>query len=149
QLVTLTVLGIGAIVALFQTGAIADYQMDRIKVLFDPTVDPQGIGYNLAQSKLAIGSGQLFGKGLFQGEQTNFQYVPEQETDFIFTAVAEQLGFIGGVVVLVAFMVLLWRVLGIASHAPGRVGALLAGGAAALFKFPHLSHIRMAVGRTP
>ncbi|HLT96782.1 MAG TPA: rod shape-determining protein RodA [Acidimicrobiia bacterium] len=149
QLVTLTVLGIGAIVALFQTGAIADYQMDRIKVLFDPTIDPQGIGYNLAQSKLAIGSGQLFGKGLFQGEQTNFQYVPEQETDFIFTAVAEQLGFVGGLVVLLAFMILIWRILVIASNARDRFGALIAVGVASTFVFHVFINIGMTMGITP
>src|SRR5690606_18296840 len=115
QLATLGGTGVGAAVVLFQTGRIAAYQMDRIEVLFNPAIDPQGIGYNLAQSKLAIGSGQLFGRGLFQGTQTNFQYVPEQETDFIFTAVAEQLGFVGGIVVLLAFMILIWRILVIAS----------------------------------
>src|SRR5690606_17818452 len=149
QLVTLTVLGIGAIVALFQTGAIADYQMDRIKVLFDPTVDPQGIGYNLAQSNLAIRSGQLFGKGLFQGEQTKFHYVPEQETDFIFTAVAEQLGFVGGLVVLLAFMILIWRILVIASNARDRFGALIALGVASTFMFHIFINIGMTMGITP
>src|SRR5690606_8136326 len=136
-------------VALYRMGAIAEYQLNRIRVLVDPTIDPQGIGYNLAQSKLAIGSGQLFGRGLFQGTQTNFQYVPEQETDFIFTAVAEQLGFVGGIVVLLAFMILIWRILVIASNARDRFGALIALGVAAMLMFHIFINIGMTMGITP
>lgn len=149
QLATLGGTGVGAAVVLFQTGRIAAYQMDRIEVLFNPAIDPQGIGYNLAQSKLAIGSGQLFGRGLFQGTQTNFQYVPEQETDFIFTAVAEQLGFVGGIVVLLAFMILIWRILVIASNARDRFGALIALGVAAMLMFHIFINIGMTMGITP
>ena len=94
---------------------------------FDPTIDPQGIGYNIQQSRYAVGSGQLFGRGLFaEGTQTSFEYVPEQETDFIFTAVAEQLGFVGGVLVVAAFAVIIWRLLVIAANARDRFGALIA-----------------------
>lgn len=149
QLATLTVTGLGAVAYLFQSGRIARYQLDRIEVLFNPNVDPQGIGYNLQQSKLAIGSGQLLGRGLFQGDQTNFQYVPEQETDFIFTAVAEQLGFIGGLVVLLAFLVLVWRILVVAANARDRFGALIAIGVAAMFMFHIFINIGMTMGITP
>lgn len=149
QLTALGVSGVGAAVVLFQTGSIAEYQMDRIEVLFNPAIDPQGIGYNLAQSKLAIGSGQLFGRGLFEGTQTNFRYVPEQETDFIFTAVAEQLGFVGGIVVLLAFMILIWRILVIASNSRDRFGALIAIGVAAMLMFHIFINIGMTMGITP
>lgn len=149
QLITLSVSGLTAIVVLLQTGAIADYQLDRIRVLVDPNIDPQGIGYNLKQSKLAIGSGRLFGSGLFEGTQTNFQYVPEQETDFIFTAVAEQLGFVGGLLVLLAFTVLIWRVLVIASGARDRYGALITVGVASMFMFHIFINIGMTMGITP
>ncbi|HJR91178.1 MAG TPA: rod shape-determining protein RodA [Acidimicrobiia bacterium] len=149
QLTTLTVTGVLATVFMFQTERIADYQLDRIKVLVDPAIDPQGIGYNLMQSKLAIGSGQLFGRGLFQGTQTNFQYVPEQETDFIFTAVAEQLGFVGGLLVLAAFMVLIWRLLVIAANARDKFGALIVIGIAATFMFHVFINIGMTMGITP
>lgn len=146
-----TVSGSAAVVVafLFQTGRIAEYQLNRIRVLVDPNIEPQGIGYNLRQSKLAIGSGQLTGTGLFKGDQTNFQYVPEQETDFIFTAVAEQLGFIGGVLVLVAFMILMWRVLVIASNARDRFGALIAVGVASTLMFHIFINIGMTMGITP
>lgn len=149
QLLTLAGTGSAITIFLFRIGAIAEYQLNRIRVLVDPTVDPQGIGYNLAQSKLAIGSGQLLGSGLFKGTQTNFQYVPEQETDFIFTAVAEQLGFVGGVVVLLAYMILMWRILVIAANARDRFGALIAIGVAATFMFHIFINIGMTMGITP
>lgn len=149
QLTTLSVSGVAFTAFLVQTGRIADYQLDRILVLANPTIDPQGIGYNLQQSKLAIGSGQLIGRGLFQGTQTNFQYVPEQETDFIFTAVAEQLGFVGGLLVLVAFMILVWRVLLIASNSRDRFGALIAIGVAAMLMFHIFINVGMTMGITP
>lgn len=149
QLTTLSVSGAAFTAFLVQTGRIADYQLDRILVLANPTIDPQGIGYNLQQSKLAIGSGQLIGRGLFQGTQTNFQYVPEQETDFIFTAVAEQLGFVGGLLVLVAFMILVWRVLLIASNSRDRFGALIAIGVAATLMFHIFINVGMTMGITP
>ncbi len=149
QLTTVTVSGIALTAYLVQTDRIAPYQLDRIRVLVDPSIDPQGIGYNLQQSKLAIGSGQLIGRGLFQGTQTNFQYVPEQETDFIFTAVAEQLGFIGGLLVLVAFMILIWRVLLIASSSRDRFGALIAVGIGATLMFHIFINVGMTMGITP
>lgn len=149
QLTTLTVTGVAGVVYMMQADKIADYQLDRIRVLVDPTVDPQGIGYNLVQSKLAIGSGRLFGSGLFQGTQTNFQYVPEQETDFIFTAVAEQLGFVGGLLVLAAYMVLIWRLLVITANARDRYGALIVIGIAAMFMFHVFINIGMTMGITP
>jgi rod shape determining protein RodA len=149
QLITLTVTGALATIFMFQTDRIATYQLDRIRVLFEPSIDPQGIGYNLLQSKLAIGSGQLFGRGLFQGTQTNFQYVPEQETDFIFTAVAEQLGFVGGLLVLAAFLILIWRLLVIAANARDKFGALIALGIAATFMFHVFINVGMTMGITP
>lgn len=149
QLTTLTVAGLGTAYFLYRADRIAEYQLNRIRVLVDPTIDPQGIGYNLSQSKLAIGSGQMFGRGLFQGTQTNFRYVPEQETDFIFTAVAEQLGFVGGLVVLVAFMILIWRTLAVAGAARDRFGALIAVGVAATLMFHVFINIGMTMGITP
>jgi rod shape determining protein RodA len=149
QLTTLAGVGAAGILFMFQTDRLAGYQLDRIKVLFDSSVDPQGIGYNLLQSKLAIGSGQLFGTGLFQGTQTQYQYVPEQETDFIFTAVAEQLGFVGGILVLAAFMVLMWRLLVIAGNARDKFGALIVVGIAATFMFHVFINVGMTMGIMP
>ena len=149
----LTVLGsavaVGA-VSVVNLELLNEYQLDRIQVLFDQTIDPQGVGYQLAQSKSAIGSGQLFGKGLFEeGTLTAFEYVPEQETDFIFTAVAEQLGFVGGILVLAAFAVIVWRLLVISVNARDRFGALIAAGIAAMIMFHIIVNVGMTMGIMP
>ena len=149
QLVALASATVLGIIVTWQQGWLADWQIDRIQVLFDPSVDPQGIGYNLAQSKMAVGSGELFGRGLFQGTQTNFEYVPEQETDFIFTAVGEQLGFIGAILVIAAFSVIIWRLLVIAANARDRFGALIAAGIAAMVVFHVFVNVGMTVGIMP
>jgi rod shape determining protein RodA len=149
QLVALASATVLGIIVTWQQGWLADWQIDRIQVLFDPSIDPQGIGYNLAQSKMAVGSGELFGRGLFQGTQTNFEYVPEQETDFIFTAVGEQLGFIGAILVIAAFSVIIWRLLVIAANARDRFGALIAAGIAAMLVFHVFVNVGMTVGIMP
>jgi rod shape determining protein RodA len=149
QILVLSGLGIALLVVVVQLGVLRDYQVDRIRVLMDPTIDPTGIGWNLRQSKLAVGSGQLTGKGLFQGQQTNFQYVPEQGTDFIFTAVGEQLGFVGGILVIAAFLVLVWRLLVISANSRDRFGALVALGIAAMFVFHVFVNIGMTIGIMP
>ncbi|MDH5615766.1 MAG: rod shape-determining protein RodA [Acidimicrobiia bacterium] len=138
-----------AVFVMFQVGILREHQLDRIKVFLDPSIDPQGIGYNLKQSKLAIGSGQIFGKGLFQGTQTNLSYVPEQETDFIFTAVGEQLGFVGGILVLAVFLIVIWRLLVIAVHAQDKFGSLLVMGVAGMMMFHVFINIGMTIGIAP
>lgn len=150
QLLALVGTFVIGIAAAFQLDLLSEYQMNRIRVLIDPTIDPQGIGYQLIQSKNAIGSGQLFGKGLFQeGTLTDFNYVPEQETDFIFTAVGEQLGLIGGLLVLVAFVVIIWRLLVISANARDRFGALIAAGIAAMVMFHVFVNVGMTIGIMP
>ncbi len=149
QMVALSLAGAIASFAIWTLGLLEEYQLNRIRILFNPTIDPQGIGYNLAQSKLAIGSGQLFGSGLFAGTQTNFEYVPEQETDFIFTAVGEQLGFVGGLLVLLAFAVIIWRLLVIAANARDRFGALIGVGIAAMMVFHVFVNVGMTIGIMP
>ncbi len=149
QMVALASAAVLGVAAILRFEMLAAYQVDRLRVLVDPTVDPQGIGYNLRQSKLAIGSGQLFGRGLFQGTQTNFEYVPEQENDFIFTAVGEQLGFVGAVLVIAAFAVIVWRLLVISSNARDRFGALIAAGVAAMIVFHVVVNVGMTIGIMP
>ena len=150
QMLALTAAAALGVVVTLQRGWLEGYQLDRIRVLFDPTIDPQGIGYNIQQSRYAVGSGQLFGRGLFaEGTQTSFEYVPEQETDFIFTAVAEQLGFVGGVLVVAAFAVIIWRLLVIAANARDRFGALIATGLAAMMVFHVFVNVGMTIGIMP
>jgi rod shape determining protein RodA len=150
QMVALVGSALIGVFAVLQRGWLEAYQIDRIKVLFNPNIDQQGIGYTLRQSKFAIGSGQLFGRGLFaEGTQTSFEYVPEQETDFIFTAVAEQLGFVGAILVLAAFAVIIWRLLVIAANARDRFGALIATGLAAMVVFHVFVNVGMTIGIMP
>jgi rod shape determining protein RodA len=150
QMLALTAAAALGVVVVLQLKLLAEYQMNRILVLFRPEIDPQGIGYNILQSRYAVGSGQLFGKGLFaEGTQTSFEYVPEQETDFIFTAVAEQLGFVGGVLVVAAFAVIIWRLLVIAANARDRFGALIAAGLAAMMVFHVFVNVGMTIGIMP
>ncbi|HWL49610.1 MAG TPA: rod shape-determining protein RodA [Acidimicrobiia bacterium] len=150
QMLALTAAATAGVIAVLQLELLEEYQMNRILVLFRPEIDPQGIGYNILQSRYAVGSGQLFGKGLFaEGTQTSFEYVPEQETDFIFTAVAEQLGFVGGVLVVAAFAVIIWRLLVIAANARDRFGALIAAGLAAMMVFHVFVNVGMTIGIMP
>lgn len=149
QLGALVVAGIAGVATIVTTGMLRDYQLDRIRVLFDQGIDPQGIGWNLRQSKLAIGSGQLLGKGLFEGTQTNLQFVPEQETDFIFTALGEQFGFVGGIVALVLYAIVVWRLLVIARNSRDHFGSLVAVGFAALLVFHVFINVGMTMGIAP
>jgi rod shape determining protein RodA len=150
QMLTVSAVTIAGVVAVLRFDLLSEYQMNRIRILVNPDIDPQGIGYQLAQSKSAIGSGQLFGKGLFAADSfTAFQYVPEQETDFIFTAVAEQFGLVGGVLVLLAFAVIIWRLLVIAANARDRFGAMISVGIAAMIVFHVVVNIGMTVGIMP
>lgn len=150
QMVSLIGAGVISSVVVLRFGLLSDYQMDRIRCLVDAEVDPQDLCYQLGQSKRAIGSGQLVGKGLFQeGTLTHFEYVPEQQTDFIFTAVGEQLGLLGGLLVLTAFAVIVWRLLVIAANSRDRFGALVAVGIAAMMMFHVFVNIGMTVGIMP
>ncbi len=149
QIGWLVAAGAAAVMSIFRLDMLEVHQKDRIAVFLDPSLDPQGIGYQLLQSKRAIGAGQLFGRGLFQGAQTNLAYIPEQQNDFIFTAIAEQLGFVGGVLVLAAFLVIVWRLLAISANSRDRFGALVAIGLAALIGFHVFINVGMTMGLTP
>ena len=89
-----------AVVAV-QAGLLKDYQLDRFRAFYDPTADPKGVGYNVRQAQIAVGSGGFDGQGLFHGAQTQGQFVPAQQTDFIFTVAGEELGFVGAALVVV------------------------------------------------
>jgi rod shape determining protein RodA len=136
-------------VSLFEVGAIHQYQITRITAFLDPSADLANTGYNLAQSKIAIGAGGLFGRGLFQGTQTNLSFVPEQSSDFIFTAIGEQLGFIGATVVIALFAIITWRLLVAAANGRDRFSQLVAIGVAAMLVFQAFVNIGMTVRITP
>jgi rod shape determining protein RodA len=149
QFAFLTIAAVVGSVSLFEVGAIRDYQVTRITAFLDPSVDLANTGYNLAQSKIAIGSGGLFGRGLFEGTQTNLSFVPQQSTDFIFTAIGEQLGFVGATLVIALFAVLAWRLLVAAANGRDRFSQLVAIGVAAMLVFQAFVNIGMTVRITP
>lgn len=138
----------GAAVA-WQAGLVETYQVERFTVFANPEADPRGAGYNANQAQIAIGSGGFFGKGLFQGEQTGGQFVPEQHTDFIFTVAGEELGFIGSAAIIVLLGVVLWRGLRIAANADDAFGTLLAGGVVCWLGFQTFQNIAMTLGLVP
>ena len=149
QFAFLVISAVVASVSLFEVGAIKEYQISRITAFLDPGADLANTGYNLAQSKIAIGSGGLFGRGLFQGQQTNLSFVPEQSTDFIFTAIGEQLGFVGATLVIGLFAVITWRLLVAAANGRDRFSQLVAIGVAAMVVFHAFVNIGMTVRLTP
>lgn len=151
QLGGVMLVGAAGLLMAMQAGLFAfkDYQIARLTAFLDPAADQLTLNYNQLQSKLTIGSGGLFGKGLFEGDQTNLSFVPHQTTDFIFTAVGEQLGFLGAAIVIGLFAVIVWRLLMIAATANSRFGRLYAAGAAGLVAFHVFVNIGMTVGMLP
>jgi rod shape determining protein RodA len=125
------------------------YQKRRILVFLNPDLDPQGSGYNIIQSKIAIGSGGLFGKGFLKGSQSQLGFLPEKTSDFIFSVVAEEWGFIGGVILLMLFGFIIFRCIQTAFEAKDKFGALLASGITTIFFFHILVNIGMAIGIMP
>ena len=126
-----------------------DYQKMRLKVFLDPSVDPLGSGYHIIQSKIAIGSGLIFGKGLFGGTQSQLNFLPENHTDFIFAVVGEELGFVGAAILLALYLVVLWRGVKIAQEASDTFGQLLAVGITSMLAFHVLVNVGMTTGIMP
>ncbi|MBR1760370.1 MAG: rod shape-determining protein RodA [Schwartzia sp.] len=141
--------GVGLLASPLLWHFLKDYQKMRILVFLDPNVDPLGSGYHIIQSEIAIGSGQLFGKGLFEGTQSQLDFLPENHTDFIFAVVGEELGFVGAAVLLVLYLVLLWRGVRIAQDASDTFGMLLAVGITSMLAFHVLVNIGMTMGIMP
>ncbi|MBI2168393.1 MAG: rod shape-determining protein RodA, partial [Actinobacteria bacterium] len=137
------------LVGMVTVGALEEYQVDRLTSFVDQSSDLQTSRYNLEQSKIAIGSGGLVGKGLFEGTQTSLSFVPEQHTDFIFTAVGEEVGFVGGAVVLVLFAVVVWRVWRLAQLARDPFGTLAAVGVLVMIAFQVFQNVGMSMGIMP
>ena len=126
-----------------------DYQKARLESFLDPSQDPQGSGYQVIQSKIAVGSGGMWGKGVTRGSQTQLQFLPVPHTDFIFSAFAEEHGFVGVVVMLGLYFVLLMQMVQNAQTAPDRAGLYVCMGVCALLLFHILVNIGMVVGRMP
>lgn len=126
-----------------------EYQKMRMMVFINPNIDPLGSGYHIIQSKIAIGSGLLYGKGLFHGTQSQLNFLPENHTDFIFAVIGEETGFIGATIVLLIFLFILWRGIRIAREASDNLGMLLAVGMTSMLAFHVLVNIGMTIGIMP
>ncbi|MDI3423797.1 rod shape-determining protein RodA [Streptomyces luteolus] len=144
-------LGTGAAgaVAVWQLGLLDDYQIARFAAFANPALDPAGVGYNTNQARIAIGSGGLTGAGLGNGSQTTGQFVPEQQTDFIFTVAGEELGFIGAGLILFLLGVVLWRACRIARETTELYGTIVAAGIIAWFAFQSFENVGMTLGIMP
>ncbi len=139
---------LGGFVAV-KVGVLSQYQVKRLQSFVDPTADPQSSGYQLRQSRITVGSGGLVGKGLFNGPQTNGRFVPEQQTDFIFTVAGEELGFLGSGFILLLFLIILIRAFGIARKTQDPFGRMVCVGVIAWFAFQVFENIGMTMGLMP
>ena len=126
-----------------------EYQRDRLVLFLDPSKDPLGGGYHLLQSKVGIGSGGLWGTGLMHGLLTKLRFIPEQHTDFIFSAVGEEMGFLGSALMVAAYALLCWRLIQIAVHARTDVESLVVVGVGAMLMFQVVINICMTIGLGP
>jgi rod shape determining protein RodA len=148
----LAVLALAAAIGIFgafQLHIVKDYQIQRLTSFLDPQADAQRAGYNKQQAEIAIGAGGLTGRGFLKGTQTNLDFVPAQHTDFIFTVVGEELGFLGAVVLLLLFAVVLWRAFRIALLAKDPFGTYLAVAIGTMIAIQVFVNIGMTIGIMP
>jgi len=126
-----------------------DYQKDRIRTFINPLTDLQGTGYNAYQSTIAVGSGEIIGKGVGYGTQSKLQFLPEYETDFIFAAFAEEWGFLGVLILFILFVIVWWRILSYAFYGASNFETLFAVGVALMFLAHFVVHVGMNIGLLP
>ena len=133
----------------FGVHLLKDYQLQRLTLFLDPQKDPTGLGYQLSQSKIAIGSGMFTGKGYLNGTQTHLNFLPAHHTDFIFAVIGEELGFMGALLLMGLFAVIIWRALRIARLSEDMYGRLIATGIAGVLVFQVFVNIGMTIGIMP
>lgn len=125
------------------------YQIQRLIVFLDPSSDPLGSGWNIIQSKIAIGSGNMWGRGFTQGTQSHYRFLPQQSTDFIFSILSEELGFAGGIFVFALFLIILLRIIYIIRQTSNTFGSLIASGIFGMFFFHFIVNVGMVMGIMP
>ncbi len=125
------------------------YQKNRILTLLNPEMDPMGKGYHIIQSKIAVGSGGLWGKGIFEGSQSKLNFLPEKHTDFIFSVISEEVGFAGSIAVIAIFFFLIMRIIEAALHSRDKCGSLMVCGVATMITFNFIYNIGMTLGLFP
>ena len=144
------VLGLGAVsLPLIYRFILSDYQRQRINVFFDPTIDPLGDGYNVIQSKLAVGSGQIWGKGYLQGTQNQMGYLPTKSTDFIFSVFSEEFGFVGAIIIVLLLFWLILRCFRAAQRSDNSYGRYKCIGEGAMMLFHVFENGGMCIGLMP
>jgi rod shape determining protein RodA len=148
-LMILAALAVTAIYGIIAVGVLEEYQLDRLAVFQDTKNATEGSAYNVRQAQAALGSGGFSGQGLFNGSQTRLGFVPEQHTDFIFTAVGEELGFVGAGTLILLFAIVLWRTWRIAQLARDYYGTLVCAGVLSMFTFMIFENIGMTLGMMP
>ncbi|MBC8589194.1 rod shape-determining protein RodA [Paratissierella segnis] len=126
-----------------------EFQRNRIFNFLDPERDMSNTGYQAMQGKIAIGSGKVFGRGLFQGVYTQYNYIPEKQTDFIFAVIGEELGFLGGIVLILLYLIMLQRMIKIAKNSTDTFGSCMCIGIVAMFLFHIWENIGMTIGLMP
>ena len=154
NLLAIGLLGVGMMVYVagvdfFVNNVLQKHQRNRIKVLVDPTIDPLGVGWNVTQAKIAIGSGRLQGKGFLEGTQTKFDFVPEQSTDFIFCTIGEEHGFIGSMIVVVLFIALISRIVILAEKQRTKFARVYGYCVAGIIFFHVMVNVGMTIGLMP
>jgi rod shape determining protein RodA len=142
-------IGVGLLSSLFVDDFLKDYQKKRLLAFVKPEFDPLGVGYSIIQSKVAIGSGKIFGRGFLSGTQTRLGFLPERHGDFIFSAVGEQLGFLGSLFLLLLFFIIMWRGFRCVLLSRDMFGALLATGVVGMFASQVFINIGMTTGIMP
>lgn len=143
------IIAVSLTVSLMANGFLKDYQRKRLVVFIDPGVDPLSAGYNINQSKIAIGSGKLVGKGLFHGTQSQLGFLPERQSDFIFSVIGEELGFIGAGILLFLFLIIIYRGISIAFSSRDTFGCLLASGIVTMFAVQVFLNVGISLGIMP
>ncbi|MEN3582884.1 MULTISPECIES: rod shape-determining protein RodA [unclassified Streptomyces] len=141
--------GVAGSLAVWRLGVLDEYQINRFAAFANPELDPAGVGYNTNQARIAVGSGGLTGSGLFNGSQTTGRFVPEQQTDFVFTVAGEELGFLGASLIVVLLGVILWRACRIARDSADLYSTIVAAGIVAWFAFQSFENIGMTLGIMP
>ncbi len=153
RITVFSLIGIGIIAYIysidFVVSKLPEHQQNRIMVLFNPDIDPLGVGWNVTQSKIAIGSGGLFGKGYLEGTQTKFDFVPEQHTDFIFCTLGEEFGWVGSLVVIGLFVGLLYRLVVMAERQKTRFSRIYGYSVVSILFFHFMINIAMTIGLFP
>ncbi|MBN7814105.1 rod shape-determining protein RodA [Algoriphagus pacificus] len=153
RIVVFSLIGLGMIAYSysidFVVSKLPDHQQNRVMVLFNPNLDPLGVGWNVTQSKIAIGSGGLLGKGYLEGTQTKFDFVPEQHTDFIFCTLGEEFGWIGSLIVIGLFVTLLVRLVIMAERQKTRFSRIYGYGVISILLFHFMINIAMTIGLFP